>query len=72
MGILKAKKGRSSPLPDDSLTSDVLASKFYGQIGLPDNSDSLAYDPVQRLIAVRLLLGSLFSMHMWLFKSICT
>ena len=52
-GILKAKRLNTGPLPEDSLSSDVLACKFYGQIGLPDNSDSLAYDTVQRLIAVR-------------------
>lgn len=63
MGILKTKKGKNGPLPADALSSDVLACKFYGQIGLPDNSDSLAYDPVQRLIAVRPLLTCLPSQH---------
>ena len=43
-------------LPDDSLspTSHLLRGRavFQCQAGLPQESDGLAYDPVQRLLAV--------------------
>ena len=52
-GILKAK-GRSISVPGDALSSNALACKFHGQSGLPQAADSIAYDPVQKLIAVSL------------------
>lgn len=50
--ILKAK-GRSIVVPGDVLTTNQLVCKFCGQSGLPQAADSIAYDPVQRLVAVR-------------------
>ena len=51
-GILKTK-GRSIVVPGDALSSNELACKFHGQSGLPQAADSIAYEPVQKLIAVR-------------------
>lgn len=51
-GILKAK-GRGTTVPGDALASHKLACKYRGQSGLPQAADSIAYDPVQKLIAVR-------------------
>lgn len=50
-GILKAKS-RNTSIPEDSLASNSLACKFYSQTGLPETADSIAYDPVQKLLAV--------------------
>ena len=51
-GILKAR-GRANALPGDPLTRDALDFDFYGQSGLPSTADSIAYDPVQKLLAVQ-------------------
>lgn len=44
-------------LPDDTLspTSHLLRGRsvFQAQAGIPTTADGLAYDPVQRLLAVR-------------------
>ena len=40
-------------LPEDTLTAQDLSPVFVGQSGLPREADALAYDPVQRLLAVR-------------------
>ena len=39
-------------LADDALTSLGLEPRFYGHAGFPEATDALAYDPVQRLLAV--------------------
>ena len=41
-------------LPEDTLTAQDLSPVFVGQSGLPREADALAYDPVQRLLAVRM------------------
>jgi hypothetical protein len=38
---------------DKVLSSSSLDAKFFGHAGFPATSDSLAYDPIQRLLAVR-------------------
>ena len=40
-------------LADDALTSIALEPRFFGHAGFPEATDALAYDPVQRLLAVR-------------------
>ena len=40
-------------LSEDALTSLGLEPRFYGHAGFPEATDALAYDPVQRLLAVR-------------------
>ena len=39
-------------LPEDTLTAQDLSPVSVGQSGLPREADALAYDPVQRLLAV--------------------
>lgn len=56
-GILKAR-GRGNSVPGDPLTSDVLDYQNFGQSGLPQTADSIAYEPIQKLLAVVCLLNS--------------
>ena len=39
-------------LAEDKLILSAVAPKFYGHAGLPAVTDSLAYEPVQRILAV--------------------
>ncbi|KAK9795881.1 hypothetical protein WJX73_006395 [Symbiochloris irregularis] len=48
----RARKAVPIPVPDDLITPRALQPAFLGGTGLPDTADSLAYDPVQRLLAV--------------------
>ena len=57
-GLLKAK-GRQATLPEDGFSSASLKCAYYGHAGFPEATDSLAYNPVQRLLAVSLLTQSL-------------
>ena len=50
-GLLKAK-GRQATLPEDGLSSASLSGAYYGHAGFPEATDSLAYNPVQRVLAV--------------------
>jgi hypothetical protein len=40
-------------LAEDALSSLGLEPRFFGHAGFPEATDALAYDPVQRLLAVR-------------------
>lgn len=55
-GSLGLHKEPEPHLPDDTLspTSHLLRGKavLQGQAGVPTTADALAYDPVQRLLAV--------------------
>ena len=46
-------KGRAITGSADGLSVDLLANRFYGHSGLPQAADSIAYDPIQKLLAVR-------------------
>lgn len=50
-GLFKARP-KHVELPADSLTPEHLSCKSYGHFGIPESADSLAYDPIQRLLAV--------------------
>ena len=52
---MKARYKRPPPttVPDDTLAAHALEPVFLGGTGLPEPADALAYDPVQRLLAVR-------------------
>ena len=39
-------------LAQDRLKSTALDPTFFGHAGFPEDTDSLAYEPVQRLLAV--------------------
>ena len=39
-------------LVHDKLVLSALAAQFFGHAGLPASTDSLAYEPVQRILAV--------------------
>jgi hypothetical protein len=45
---------------EDKLTPSMLSPSFFGHSGFPAASDALAYDPVQRLLAVQSFLQSSF------------
>ena len=49
----RMKRPATAPVPTDTLSSRALDLAFFGGTGLPDLADALAYDPVQRLLAVR-------------------
>ena len=51
---LRPSRGRSAaPLAEDRLTKHALDLKLQGLTGFPEAADGLAYEPVQRLLAVR-------------------
>ena len=52
--ILK-NKGRQAVLADDGLVQAHLDVRLFEHAGFPEATDSLAYDGVQRLLAVSLL-----------------
>lgn len=54
-GILKGKV-KPIALPEDGLSAAALACQYYSHAGFPEATDSLAYDAVQKLVAVRLSL----------------
>ncbi len=41
-------------LAEDKLILPAVSPQFFGHAGLPAATDSLAYEPVQRILAVRL------------------
>ena len=59
----KAKRPAPIPVPEDLLTSRALQPALLGGTGLPEAADSLAYDPVQRLLAVGLSYSALAPSH---------
>ena len=50
-GILKGR-GKNTELPDTAVPSSATGGQLHGHAGFPEATDSLAYDAVQRLIAV--------------------
>ena len=51
---MKARLKRPASVPDDTLSAVALEPAYLGGTGLPDAADAIAYDPVQRLLAVRI------------------
>lgn len=45
------------PFPTDLLLPSRVATAFAGHVGFPEAADSIAYEPVQSLLAV--------SVHLW-------
>ena len=54
-------KTQGFELAQDKLILSAVALQFFGHAGLPAATDSLAYEPVQRILAVSILLYSCVS-----------
>ena len=50
-------------LAQDKLISSAVAAQFFGHAGLPAATDSLAYEPVQRILAVSATIQLSTPMH---------
>lgn len=50
----RPSRGRGAVLAEDRLTKAALDVKLQGLTGFPEAADGLAYEPVQRLLAVRM------------------
>lgn len=50
-------------LAQDKLISSAVAAQFFGHAGLPATTDSLAYEPVQRILAVSVTIQLSTQMH---------
>lgn len=58
-------------LAEDKLILPAVSPQFFGHAGLPATTDSLAYEPVQRILAVRLPLNCACCLHWVCFHTIC-
>ena len=58
-------------LAEDKLILPAVSPQFFGHAGLPAATDSLAYEPVQRILAVSLSLNSSCCLHRVCFHNIC-
>lgn len=52
-------------LAQDKLISSAVAAQFFGHAGLPAATDSLAYEPVQRILAVSVTKKISTPMHLY-------
>ncbi len=58
-GMMKSSRNQRAPradhsLPEDALTVTALEARLFGHAGFPEAADALAYDSVQRILAVSL------------------
>lgn len=51
-------------LAEDKLSSSAVAAQFFGHAGLPAATDSLAYEPVQRILAVSVTIQLSVPLHL--------
>ena len=62
--LQQVSRAFESGFPQDVLRTDAVHPRFIQHIGLPEDADAVAYEPVQRLLAVRrfvcLVLGDVF------------
>ena len=57
--MMKSSRNQRAPradhsLPEDALAVTALEARLFGHAGFPETADALAYDGVQRILAVSL------------------
>lgn len=51
--LIRKAQHSSAGLPGDALQPKHVETRFLGHVGFPEAADSIAYEPVQSLLAVR-------------------